>query len=654
MSDFDTAVKTIRFLAADAVEKANSGHPGTPMALAGIATDLFTRYLRYNPADPNWPNRDRFVLSCGHASMLLYSVLHLAGYDLPKEELTRFRQWDSKTPGHPEYGHTAGVETTTGPLGQGVSNSVGLALASKLAAARVNTDANELIDYRVFVMASDGDLMEGVASEACSLAGQLGLNNLIVIYDANNITIDGKAEISFREDVQKRFEAYGFSVSQVDGHDPGQVREALDAAVAETQRPTLIVAKTHIAIGAPTKQDTSEAHGAPLGADEIAAAKRAAGWPADESFRIPPEAYAPFKARVEQVKAEYDAWQRAVAGLRGEQRAAWETFTQPQTEGLLTRLLEGLPDKPTATRASGGQVLQKAASLVPNLVGGAADLAASTKTDIKDGGFVTAQDYAGRNFHYGVREHGMGAIANGLALGGFVPLSSTFLIFSDYMRPPIRLASMMKLQSIYVFTHDSFYVGEDGPTHQPIEQVSALRLIPGLDVVRPADAQECAFAWAHALARRDGPTAILLTRQNLPALPRPKDFDPNTMHQGAYVVSDAAEPSLVLIATGSEVSLALEAKALLETRGQKVRVVSAPCLELFTRQSKAVIDSVLGSAPRVTLEAGSTAMWHRWLGGKGIALGIDHFGASAPAGELAQHFGFTAEAVTQQIITQLG
>lgn len=654
MSDFDTAVKTIRFLAADAVEKANSGHPGTPMALAGITTDLFTRYLRYNPADPKWPNRDRFVLSCGHASMLLYSVLHLAGYDLPKEELPRFRQWDSKTPGHPEYGHTAGVETTTGPLGQGISNAVGLALASKMAGARVNTEQTKLIDYRVFVLASDGDLMEGVASESCSLAGQLALNNLIVIYDANNITIDGKAEISFSEDVQKRFEGYGFTVSKVDGHEPEQVRKALDAAVAESKRPSLIIAKTHIGIGCPTKQDTSEAHGSPLGADEIAAAKRAAGWPENESFRIPAEAYAPFKARAEQVKPEYDDWHRAVAGLGAEQRAAWEKFTQPQTDGLLTKLMEGLPDKPTATRASGGLVVQKAAALVPALVGGAADLAGSTKTDIKDGGYVSAGHYAARNFHYGVREHGMAAIANGLALGGFIPLSATFLIFSDYMRPPMRLAAMMKLQSVYVFTHDSFYVGEDGPTHQPIEQVSALRLIPGLDVVRPADAQECAFAWAHALARRDGPTAILLTRQNLPALPRPSGFDPNDMHQGAYVLSDVSEPSLVLIATGSEVSLALETKAVLESRGQRVRVVSAPCLELFARQSKAVIDSVLGNAPRVTLEAGSTATWHRWLGGKGIALGIDHFGASAPAEELAQHFGFTAEAVAKQIITQLG
>ncbi len=654
MSAFDTAVSTIQFLAADAVQKAGSGHPGTPMALAGITTDLFTRYLRYNPEDPQWPNRDRFVLSCGHASMLLYSVLHLAGYDLPKEELEQFRQWESKTPGHPEYGHTAGVETTTGPLGQGVSNAVGMALASKMAAARVNTKETTLIDYRVFALASDGDLMEGVASEACSLAGQLALGNLVVIYDDNNITIDGKAEISFGEDVAKRFEAYGFGVWHADGHSPAEVRKAIDAAVADETRPSLIIAKTHIGIGCPTLQDTSKAHGSPLGEEEIRGAKKNSGWPEDEKFRIPAEAYDPFKARVADVLPEYQAWQAKVGSLSGAQKAAWETFSSPKTEGLLSKLSEVTFDKPTATRATGGTMVQAAAKLVPALVGGAADLAGSTKTDIKDGGFVAAGEYGARNFHFGVREHGMGAIANGLSLGGFIPLTSTFLIFSDYMRPPIRLASMMKAQSIYVFTHDSFYVGEDGPTHQPIEQVNALRLIPGLDVIRPADGLECAFAWAHALERRDGPTAMLLTRQDLPQLPREEGFSPEHMMQGAYILSDAKDPTLVLIATGSEVSLAMEAKPLLEARGQKVRVVSAPCLELFERQSKEVRDAVLGSAPRVTLEAGSTALWHRWLGGKGIAIGIDHYGASAPAEELAKHFGFTAEAVTAKIVEQLG
>ncbi len=654
MSAFDTAVSTIQFLAADAVQKANTGHPGTPMALAGITTDLFTRYLRYNPKDPEWANRDRFVLSCGHASMLLYSVLHLAGYDLPKSELEQFRQWDSKTPGHPEYGHTAGVETTTGPLGQGVGNAVGMALASKMAAARVNTEASTLIDYRVFALASDGDLMEGVASEACSLAGHLGLDNLIVIYDANNITIDGKAEVSFSEDVGRRFEAYGFGVWNVDGHSPEQVREALDAAIADSDKPSLIIAKTHIGIGCPTKQDTSSAHGSPLGDAEIQGAKKNAGWPEKETFRVPAEAFEPFKARVAAVKPEYDAWHARVEALSGEQKAAWEAFSAPKLESLLPKLASVKFDKPTATRATGGAIVQEVAKLVPTLIGGSADLNASTKTDIKDGGYVSTGEYAGRNIRFGVREHAMGAIANGLSLGGFLPLTSTFLIFSDYMRPPMRLSAMMKTQAVFVFTHDSFYVGEDGPTHQPIEQVNSLRLIPGLDVVRPADGLETAFAWAHAAERRDGPTAMLLTRQDLPQLPRESGFSAEHMKQGAYILSDAKDPTLVLIATGSEVAVAMAAKPLLEARGQKVRVVSAPCLELFERQSREVQSKVLGSAPRVSLEAGTTSLWHRWLGGKGIAIGIDHYGASAPAEELAQHFGFTPEAVTARIVEELG
>jgi transketolase len=646
MSAFDTAVRSIQFLSADAVEKATCGHPGTPMALAGITTDLFSRYLRYNPADPEWPNRDRFVLSCGHASMLLYSVLHLAGYDLPKAELENFRQWGSKTPGHPEYGHTVGVETTTGPLGQGISNAVGLALASKASGARFNTADTKIFDYRVFALASDGDLMEGVSSEASSLAAQWALDNLIVIYDDNNITIDGKAEISFREDVAKRYEAYGWGVRRCDGHDPESVRAAVDAALADTSRPSLIIAKTHIGIGCPTKQDTSAAHGSALGAEEIAGAKRAADWPVEPPFLVPDEAYEPFKARVAAVKTEYDQWQKTVGGLKGEVKASLDAFLARQPVDLLASLAGQASDKKEATRASGGTMLQNAAKEYPFFLSGAADLAGSTKTDLKGEAFIDAREYAGRNLHYGVREHGMGAIANGLALSGFTPVVSTFLIFSDYMRPSIRLAAMMQQRVAYVFTHDSFYVGEDGPTHQPIEQTASLRLVPGLDVVRPADSMECAMAWAHVLERQ-GPTALLLTRQGLPPVERPAGFDPKQMMKGAYVATDVDDPTLVIMASGSEVSLAQAAAKLLT--GQRVRVVSVPCVELFERQSQETHRAILGTARRVSIEAGVTGTWYKWLGSDGIAIGIDHFGASAPAERLAEEFGLTPQQVAKKI-----
>lgn len=653
MSAFNTAVHTIQFLAADAVEKANSGHPGTPMALAGITTELFTRTLRYQPQDPNWANRDRFVLSCGHASMLLYAVAHLAGYDLPKEELTQFRQWESLTPGHPEFRHTPGVETTTGPLGQGISNAVGMALASKLAGARVNRPDSTLIDYRVYVLASDGDLMEGVASEACSLAGLWKLGNLVVVYDANNITIDGKAELCFGEDVGKRFEAYGWAVSKIDGHSPEQVKSAIEAATADATKPSLIIAKTHIGIGCPTKQDSPKAHGSPLGKEEIRGAKQAAGWPAEPDFHTPAEAYVPFKEHVARVRTEYDAWQKRFAAMSAEQRTAWDAVFGAKPKDLLAALTKAADTKTDATRSSGGKMLQKASELVSQIVSGAADLAGSTKTDLSGTTFVEAGKFEGRNLRFGVREHGMASIANGLALGGFTPVTSTFLIFSDYLRPTLRLASMMSLQSIFVFTHDSFYVGEDGPTHQPVEQTTSLRLVPGLDVYRPADSLECAATWALALERNDGPSAILLTRQNLPALQRPANFSIEQFRQGAYIVSDAENPDLVLIATGSEVSLAVEAKPLLEKAGHRVRVVSAFCLDLFERQPKSVQQAVLGTARRVSLEAGATPLWRAWTGLDGINIGLDRFGASAPAETLAEQFGFTAAKVAAKVLESL-
>lgn len=660
MTPFEQAVRTVRFLSVDAVEKAGSGHPGTPMALAGITVDLFTRYLRYNPEDPAWPNRDRFVLSCGHASMLLYSVLHLAGYDVSVDDLKAFRQYESKTPGHPEYSHTPGVETTTGPLGQGLGNAVGMALAAKLAGERVNHADASLIDYRVFVLASDGDIMEGVAGEAASLAGHLKLDNLVVVYDANQITIDGATDLSFSEDVAGRFESLGWQVWHVDGHAPEEVRRALDAAVA-AERPALIVARTHIGYGSPNKQDSAAAHGAALGADEVRATKEAAGWPLEPTFHVPAEAYEPFRAWRAENQRAYDAWQEKVQGLQGDTLQSFKALLNREVPAdLLEQLIAARSTKADATRGHAGHIQQKVAELVPGLVGGSADLAGSVKTTIKGGGDIGPGAFGGRNFHFGVREHGMGAILNGLALSGlFVPYGSTFLIFSDYMRPPMRLAALMRQQVVYVFSHDSIYLGEDGPTHQPVEQLWSLRLVPNLDVVRPADSLECAAAWTHALSRRDGPTVLSLTRHTVPELPRPADFDPRQMLDGAYVLAEAADPTLVLIATGSEVSVALEAKALLEraelgARAQRVRVVSMPCVEAFLRLPPEKKNAVLPpGVRRATFEIGVTTPWRAIAGLDGICIGLDRFGASAPWKEIATRFGFTAAQVADRILEEL-
>lgn len=655
MSDFEQAVRTIQFLSVDAVEKAQSGHPGTPMALAAVATEIFSRHLRYCPTDPEWPNRDRFVLSCGHASMLLYSVLHLAGYSLSLDDLKAFRQWGSRTAGHPEHGHAPGIETTTGPLGQGIGNAVGMALASKLLAARVNEPGSTLIDYRVFVLASDGDVMEGVAMEAASIAGHLGLDNLVVVYDDNRITIDGSTELSFSDDVAKRFEAAGWATDHVDGHDPAAVRAALDRAAQGQGKPKLIVARTHIAIGAPTKQDTASAHGAPLGAAEVEATKKAAGWPLEPKFHVPEEAYAPFRVRVTEVKPQYDAWQKLEAGLSGDRAALWKKLKHREVPAnVLDELVAATPAQANATRNLAGIAEQRVAALVPSLVGGSADLAGSAMTTIKGGGDIGPGKFAGKNLHFGIREHGMGAVMNGLALSGFLPFGSTFLIFSDYMRPSIRLAALMQQQAVYVFTHDSVFLGEDGPTHQPVEQLWALRLIPNVHVVRPADALESAVAWAHALSRRNGPTVLALSRQKVPVLDRPEGFDPKVIQKGAYVLSDAANPDLVILATGSEVHVAVAAKKILEGKGRRVRVVSAPCLEAFETQEPADVEAVLGRGiRRVSLEAGRTPPWRTLVGTDGICIGVDRFGASAPGPELAEHLGLTAERVAAQILAKL-
>ncbi len=656
MDDFEKAVHTIQFLSADAVEKAGAGHPGTPMALAGITVNIFTRYLRYDPTTPDWPNRDRFVLSCGHASMLLYSVLHLAGYDLPLSELQAFRQWGSKTPGHPEHGLTPGVETTTGPLGQGVGNAVGFALASKLAGARLNQPGSEVFDYRVFALASDGDLMEGVSGEASSIAGHLGVNNLVVVYDDNKITIDGSTDLSFSEDVAKRYEAYGWSVQRVDGHAPDQVRKALDAAVAHRGSPSLILARTIIGIGAPTKAGTSKAHGAPLGREEIDGAKRACGWPLEQFF-VAPEARALFAKRAAENRPLREAWEKLARGLTGERAALYQKLTtRAVPDNLYAELLAVARTlKPDATRSSGAAVEQKAAALVPALVGGAADLAESTKTTIKGSPDIKRGEFAGRNFNFGIREHGMAAILNGLALSGlFVPFGSSFLIFTDYCRPSIRLSALMEQQVIYVFTHDSVFLGEDGPTHQPVEQLASLRLIPNLDVVRPADALECAAAWTYALTRRHGPTLIALSRHKLPALERPDGFDTARMLDGAYVLSDADKPEVVMIATGSEVSAAVAAKKLLEEKGRRVRIVSAPCVQAFERMPPEKRAAMLPSGPLlVSVEAGRTMGFAALTGPSGLNIGVDRFGASAPWERLAVEFGLTGEAIAARVLERL-
>ncbi|HEY8079111.1 MAG TPA: transketolase, partial [Labilithrix sp.] len=632
----------------------NSGHPGTPMGLADIAFEIFTRYLRYDPKDPHWIGRDRFVLSCGHASMLLYSMLHLSGYDLPMSELQNFRQWGSKTPGHPEHTHTAGVETTTGPLGQGVGNAVGFALAAKLQAARFG-DAFDAI--RVFALCSDGDVMEGVSGEASSVAGHLGLGNLVVLYDDNRITIEGETKLAFSEDVGKRYEAYGWFVQRIDGHDHGQIRAALDAATREKERPSFIVCRTHIANGAPHAHDTAEAHGAPLGKDELAATKKNIGWDPDKHFFVPEEVYGIFRDRASDLAQEKQAWEQKLAAWRkAEPEKATELdrfFAKHVPDDLYDTLLKSLPEKEDATRNISNALQQIVGEKVPSLIGGSADLAPSTKTLLKKSGSVGPKEFSGRNLHFGIREHGMGAICNGLALGGgVIPYGATFLIFSDYMRPSVRLSALGDLQCLWIYTHDSIFLGEDGPTHQPVEQLWTLRLIPNAAVVRPADALECAASWSIALARKKAPTCFALSRQKLPKIARDASFDPKNALRGCYVVNEATggAPDIVLIATGSELHLATGARERLEKAGKKVRVVSGLCLEVFEQQDEAYRRSVLPKGAKVvSIEAGITEPWRKYTGEGGLAIGLDHFGASAPDKVLGEKFGFTVDAVTAKI-----
>ncbi len=646
-------INTIRTLAMDAVQQANSGHPGMPMGTAPIAYVLWTRHLRFNPRNPKWANRDRFILSAGHGSMLLYSMLHLTGYDLPLDELKRFRQWESKTPGHPEYGLTPGVETTTGPLGQGFASGVGMAIAQTALAARFNRPGRELVDWRVYAIVSDGDLMEGVTSEAASLAGHLKLGHLIYLYDDNHISIEGSTELAFTEDVGRRFEAYGWHVQRLpDGNDTAAIDRAITAAKTDP-RPSLICVRTHIGYGSPNKQDTAEAHGAPLGKEEVVLTKRAYGWPEEPTFFIPEPALARFREAVprgEQAAAEWARRFEAYAREHPELAAEWtRTMAGELPEGWTAALPTFSPkDGGLATREASGKVLHAIAPKLPELIGGSADLAPSNNTHIKGGGDYQAGHYGGRNLHFGVREHAMGAIANGMALaGGLIPYTGTFLIFSDYMRPPLRLAALMDQRVVFVFTHDSIGLGEDGPTHQPIEQLAALRAIPNFVVIRPADATETVGAWRAALERRHGPTAIALTRHKLPIL---EGSSVEGTLRGGYVVAEAEggrRPDVLLLATGSEVSIAVAARGELAKEGIRARVVSLPSFELFERQPAEYRALVLPPdvPARVAVEAATPFGWDRYVGPGGSVVGLSRFGASAPYTVIYEQLGLTPAAV---------
>ena len=666
MSISEQSIHTIRTLSMDAVQEANSGHPGTPMALAPLAYELWMNHLRYNPRNPDWFDRDRFVLSCGHASMLLYAVLHLSGYELPLHEIVRFRQWGSKTPGHPEYGLTPGVETTTGPLGQGFMNALGMAMAEAHLASVFNQPGHSVVDHRTYVFMSDGDIMEGASHEAASLAGHLGLGKLICVYDDNRITIDGETSLSYSDDVVKRFEGYNWHVQNLGdkAEDLTKISSALNLAKAEAERPSLIVVRSRIGYGSPRYQDTARAHGAPLGHEEVEATKRNYGWPESETFLVPDEVSTHMGEAVSRGAALEEDWNRRFAkyesenpelaakfqsALGGEPPAGWEKRI-PRFQ---------VDDGALATRAASGKVLNEIASAIPWLIGGSADLAASNNSLIKKSGNFARGDYVSRNINWGIREHVMGAASSGMALhGGVRPYAATFFTFTDYARPAIRLAALMELPVIYVMTHDSIGLGEDGPTHQPVEHLASLRAMPDLTIIRPCDANETAVAWRVAIERLEGPTMLVLTRQGLPVLERSEKNGAKALARGAYVISPESgnSPQAVLIATGSEVILAMEAQSALAVDGIDARVVSMPSWELFREQSSSYQDSILpaGVNAKVAIEAGASMGWREWVGDSGAVIGIDRFGASAPYKEIYAHFGLTPENVAAQTKRILG
>jgi len=659
-SSVTLAIDTVRTLSMDAVQQAESGHPGTPMALAPLAYALYTRHVKHNPADPHWPDRDRVVLSAGHASMLLYSTLYLSGYDLTLDDLKAFRQWGSKTPGHPEVGHTAGVETTTGPLGQGIGNAVGMAVAEAQLAATFNRDGHTPIDHYTWFIAGDGCLMEGISHEAASFAGHQRLGKLIGFWDDNNITIDGRVSLASSDDVAARFAAYGWQVLHLtDVNDQEAIDRVIAEAKADTARPTLICTKTIIGFGSPNRADTAKAHGEPLGKDEIALTKQAYGWPSTEPFHVPEGALAHWREAKSRGVALQKAWMDRFMAFTKAQPVAAKELGRRWHGDLPTGWEKTLPkfdatSGNVASRAASGTVLNAIAPALPELLGGSADLTGSNLTDVKGGALFSAEDRTGRNFRYGIREHGMGAIMNGMALhGGVIPYGGTFLVFADYMRPAIRLAALMKQRVIYVFTHDSIGLGEDGPTHQPIEHLTSLRCIPNLLVLRPADANEVAEAWRIALMHRDGPSAIILTRQKLSCVDRTTHAPAIDATKGAYVLKDApagSTPAAVILASGSEVEIALQAQTELAAGGIATRVVSMCSMELFAAQDAAYQASVLPAGiRRVAIEAAHPNSWYRWVGDTGTIIGISTFGASAPAPTLYREYGITAEAVVRAV-----
>jgi len=659
----ELAINTIRFLAVDAVQRAESGHPGMPMGAAPMAYVLWTRHLSHNPRDPQWPDRDRFVLSAGHGSMLLYALLHLTGYDLSMEELKNFRQWGSKTPGHPEAHLTPGVETTTGPLGQGVANAVGMAIAEKHLAARFNTPERPLVDHYTYAICSDGDLMEGISHEAASLAGHLGLGKLIYLYDDNEISIDGSTDLAFTEDADARFEAYDWHVQRIDdGNDLHAIDAAIQAAQAETERPSLISVRTHIGYGSPNQQDTAAAHGSPLGEDEVVLTKRNLGWPEDETFYVPDAVRDHLREAISRGADAQAAWNERFARYKEEQPEKAQAFATGMAGDLPDGWADALPTfeagTSMATRAASGTTLDALGPHLPSLIGGSADLTGSNKTDIEGRHDFQTDRPEGQYFRFGVREHAMAGAANGMALhGGVRPYVGTFLIFSDYLRPSLRLSALMEQPVIYVFTHDSIGLGEDGPTHQPIEHLMALRAIPNLTLIRPADANETAQAWRAALQNDHGPTALALTRQGLPTLDRTTYASAEGVRQGAYVLSDDDDtPDAILIASGSEVQhIARAAETLRADDGINVRVVSMPSWALFDAQPDAYRDAVLppNVDVRLAMEAGRAQGWERYVGPKGRIIGIDRFGASAPGSTNMEQFGFTAEHVVDTVRAML-
>lgn len=656
----DLSVNTIRTLSMDAVQEANSGHPGMPMGMADAAYVLWTKFLKHDPANPSWYDRDRFILSAGHGSMLLYSLLHLTGYDVSLEEIKNFRQWNSITPGHPEYGMTPGVETTTGPLGQGFATGIGMAMAEAHMAARFNTDDYTITDHYTYGIVSDGDLMEGISHEAASLAGHLKLGKIVYLYDANDISIDGGTELAFTENVAQRFEGYDWDVQKIDGHDRSAVEEAITKAQRVENKPSIIICRTHIGFGSPNKQDSSSSHGSPLGEEEIQLTKENLGWEYEKKFYVPDEVRNHFERSTKQGSECHQVWKEKLEAYKREEPELASQFERFLNRELSTDLDNALPvfeedGKGLATRAASGKVINAITGFQENMVGGSADLTGSNKTWIDDASVFTPDNFGGRNIHYGVREHAMGAALNGMALhGGIIPFGGTFLIFSDYCRPAIRIAALSHIPSIFVLTHDSIGLGEDGPTHQPIEHLSSLRAIPNVLVLRPGDANEVAWAWKAALQHDSGPSLIILTRQNIPTFKRNAENAASHVLKGGYILEDSDKdtPDAILMGTGSEVQIAVTARQKLKEKGVDARVVSMPSWELFQKQPEKYKNKVFPPEvrARVSVEAATTFGWERWVGSEGVAIGLDHFGASAPYEKLYEHFGITVDRMVEEAV----